>query len=398
MKEYDRCKVRLYPTTEQFELAISYGNGAKFAWNWALNEINEAYKNKEPTPSKYTLNNRFTQYKRKEGNEWLRKLSARSLKGAINRVSQAMVDFFNKIKGRPKFKKKRSNKMSFATHEGTFIIGRENIRCEKLGWIKCANHSIPTGKHVSYFNPVIIIDHGKMFFSVGIHYKPPIKPKNHSSLRTKNDVVGIDIGIKTPAIASNGMVCKKPNTNRLWKRISRLRRRASKQYKSMINKAIRTKTKFKYIDKSKNLQKLENRIYKCHQRISNITKSNIHNFTANIMKYNPKLIVLDKVNVEYVLKGISGRKNALDAAMGEIYRQLEYKAEYNDIPLIYAPQHYPSTQTCYNCGYVKSIKTNDKMTLKDRIYICPMCGYTEDRDLNASYNLKKYGMEYILGL
>lgn len=396
MKEFDRYRVRLYPTTQQYELAISYGNGAKFAWNWALNEFNESYKNHKPAPSKYTLDKRFNQYKRIAGNEWLRKLSARSLKGAIRRLCVAMVDFFHKIKGRPKFKKKRSNKMSFSTHEGTFIVTDDKIRCEKLGWIKCAKHSIPMGPHVSYNNPVIIIDHGKLFFSVGIRYKQGIKPKYHSSLRDKNDVVGIDIGVKTPAVASNGMTCEKPNTNKIWKRLARFRRRASKHYKSMINKAIRTKTKFKHIPKSKNLQKLENKVYRCYQRISNITKSNIHRFTANIMKYNPKLIVLDKVNVQSALKGLSGRRKALESSMGELYRQLEYKAKFNDIPLIYAPRQFPSTQICYNCGYTKSVKTNDKMTLHDRTYVCPKCGYIEDRDLNASFNLKRYGIEHML--
>lgn len=396
MKRYDRYKVRLYPTSEQLNLAISYGNGAKFAWNWALNEFNKAYRNDEPTPTKYTLTKLFTQYKRIAGNEWLRDLSARSLRGAIERLCQAMIDFFANIKGRPKFKKKRTNKMSFSTHEETFIVTDNKIRCEKLGWIKCAKHHIPAGDHITYFNPVIIIDHGKMFFSVGIHYRRPIKPKYHSSQRPVNDVVGIDIGIKTPAVASNGMKCNKPNTKKLWKRLARYKRRASKHYKSMIDKAIRTKTKFKHIPKSKNLQKLETKVYQCHQRISNIIKTNIHNFTANIMKYNPKLIVLDKVNVQSALKGILDRKAALESSMGEIYRQLEYKSIINDIPLIYAPSHFPSTQTCHHCGYIRSAKTQDKMTLNDRVYVCPMCGYTEDRDLNASYNLKDYGVKYML--
>ncbi|WP_278833476.1 zinc ribbon domain-containing protein, partial [Mitsuokella multacida] len=40
-------------------------------------------------------------------------------------------------------------------------------------------------------------------------------------------------------------------------------------------------------------------------------------------------------------------------------------------------------KTCHACGHVHS-----GLKLKDRVYVCPACGFTEDRDLNAALNLR----------
>ncbi|WP_300279062.1 zinc ribbon domain-containing protein, partial [Peptacetobacter sp.] len=43
---------------------------------------------------------------------------------------------------------------------------------------------------------------------------------------------------------------------------------------------------------------------------------------------------------------------------------------------------YPSSKLCNKCGKIKK-----DLKLSDRIYKCE-CGYKEDRDLNASFNLR----------
>ena len=57
------------------------------------------------------------------------------------------------------------------------------------------------------------------------------------------------------------------------------------------------------------------------------------------------------------------------------------KNEY-DIDLVIADRFYPSSKLCYHCGSIKK-----DLKLKDRIYKCN-CGYIEDRDYNASLNLR----------
>ena len=60
--------------------------------------------------------------------------------------------------------------------------------------------------------------------------------------------------------------------------------------------------------------------------------------------------------------------------------------DYNTI-LMLVDQYYPSTQTCSKCGYIR--KGKEKLMKSKRIYTCPICGYKENRDINAAMNIAK---------
>ena len=65
------------------------------------------------------------------------------------------------------------------------------------------------------------------------------------------------------------------------------------------------------------------------------------------------------------------------------FRQvLTYKCSLYGIPLKVANRFYPSSKTCSSCGFI-----NKQLRLEDRIFKCPRCNFTIDRDLNASINL-----------
>lgn len=66
----------------------------------------------------------------------------------------------------------------------------------------------------------------------------------------------------------------------------------------------------------------------------------------------------------------------------EFRRQLEYKCKWNNIELRIVDRFYPSSKLCHECGQIKS-----DLKLADRVYRCD-CGYIEDRDYNASLNLR----------
>ena len=66
-------------------------------------------------------------------------------------------------------------------------------------------------------------------------------------------------------------------------------------------------------------------------------------------------------------------------------RQTEWKCRQLGIEFIQADRFYPSSKTCNDCGYV-----HKELKLSDRVFICPCCGYTADRDENAADNLRDY--------
>jgi len=74
-----------------------------------------------------------------------------------------------------------------------------------------------------------------------------------------------------------------------------------------------------------------------------------------------------------------------DCGMHEFKRQLEYKTEKFSSQLVLVSRMFPSSQICSSCG-----NHRHKMPLKERVYKCPECGHTEDRDLNASKNIERW--------
>ena len=67
----------------------------------------------------------------------------------------------------------------------------------------------------------------------------------------------------------------------------------------------------------------------------------------------------------------------------EFRTKLEYKCNLFGVELRVVDRFYPSSKICNSCGCIKK-----DLKLKDRTYKCNECGYTEDRDLNASFNLR----------
>ncbi|MFV0343893.1 MAG: RNA-guided endonuclease InsQ/TnpB family protein [Anaerocolumna sp.] len=110
--------------------------------------------------------------------------------------------------------------------------------------------------------------------------------------------------------------------------------------------------------------------------------------TGNIV-YETKLpkpcrIVIEDLNVKGMMKNKHLSDSIRKQSFYEFRRQLEYKSKFRGIELVIADRFYPSSKTCSLCGNIKK-----DLKLKDRVYNCE-CGFTIDRDLNASINLSRY--------
>jgi len=371
-------KTMIYPTKEQADKIIKFCNASRFAYNWAIALEEENYKNGNKFISGYDLTKMFTQFKKQEGNEWLKEISGRALKVVILNASTSYENFFKKKSKHPKFKSKKNSKMSCATHERSTIIEKKRIRCEKLGWIKTHKHNIPIVENIKYYNHKLSFDGINFWFSVSVE----ISDKDGNEIKT--NPIGIDLGIKTLATCSNGMIFNRVNIKNLEKKLKRLQKQSSRHYCEMIKISKEMKTKFQYLQKSKNLIKLEKEILKLQQHISNIRKNNIHSITSILTKLNPSHIVIEDLNVNGMMKNRHLSKSIADCSFYEIRRQLEYKCKWKNINLIIADRWYPSSKLCSYCGHKK-----DKLSLSERVYICEECGEAIDRDFNASLNLER---------
>ena len=137
------------------------------------------------------------------------------------------------------------------------------------------------------------------------------------------------------------------------------------------------------VKKSNNYIKASSKLSKLHTRVANIRLDFLHKFTS-VLVNNCNSIGLETLQVSNMVKNHKLAKSLGDVSFSKFNEILEYKAKYNGVSITRADRFYPSSKTCSHCGSIKS-----KLGLSQRTFICDDCGYTIDRDLNASINLAK---------
>ena len=167
---------------------------------------------------------------------------------------------------------------------------------------------------------------------------------------------------------------KTQKVRKLEKRKRRLQRSISRKY--LINK------KGESCCKTSNIIKSENKLLKLNKRLTNIRQDYINKSTTEIIKRKPSFITIEDLNVNGMMKNKHLSKAIQQQKLYEFRRQLEYKCKWNNIELRIVDRFYPSSKLCHRCGCIKT-----DLKLSDRIYKCD-CGYVEDRDYNASLNLR----------
>jgi putative transposase len=83
-------------------------------------------------------------------------------------------------------------------------------------------------------------------------------------------------------------------------------------------------------------------------------------------------------------------KSWMDAILGELLRQVEYKARWSSKHFVPVGRFFPSTKLCSGCGY-----KNDSLSLSDREWTCPACATHHIRDFNSAKNVKSEGLKIV---
>ena len=377
-------RVRLSPNNKQLTKLFQYADCTRFAYNWAIAREQENYKQGNKFLSDNDLRKEFTQLKKQDDHKWLNKISNNVTKQAIKDACNSYKRFFKGWSKYPKFKSKKHSKQSFYqdnvkiqftdTHvkvEGFTMSHKKNK--QKLNWIKlCEKGRIPT--NCKYMNPRFVFD--------GLHWwlTVSVEVEDNTTI-PMNEGIGIDLGLKDLAVCSDGNTYKNINkTNKvkkIEKRKRRLQRSISRKY-NMNKEGVRYK-------KTSNIIKREKELLKVIKRLTNIHHNHLHQTTSEIIKRKPSFICIEDLNVSGMMKNKHLSNAIYQQGFRNFRRQIEYKAKWNNIPVILADRFFPSSKLCSCCGMIKK-----DLKLSDRIYQCD-CGNIIDRDYQASLNLKKYG-------
>ena len=377
-------KVQLHPNNKQLTKLFQYASCARFAYNWAINREQENHKLGNKFLQDGELRKEFTQLKKQENHKWLTNISNDVTKQAIKDACNSYKRFFKGQTKYPKFKSKKNSKQSFYqdnvkiqftnTHvkiEG-FAISRKKNK-QKLNWIKlCEKGRIPT--NCKYMNPRFTYD--------GLHWwvSVTIEVNNNDDI-PQNKGIGIDLGLKDLAVCSNGNTYENINKTKIVRKIEKKKRRLQRS----ISRKYNINKEGERYKKTSNIIKREKELLEVIKRLTNIRRNHLHQITSEIVKRKPSFICIEDLNVRGMMKNKHLSKSIQQQSFYEFRRQIEYKAKWNNIPVIIADRFFPSSKLCSCCGMIKK-----DLKLSDRIYKCD-CGSIIDRDYQASLNLKQYG-------
>lgn len=378
-------RVMLLPNDKQKTKLFQYANTARFAYNWALAREQENYKNGGKFISDGDLRKEFTQLKKTSEYAWLNNISNNVTKQAIKDACEAYRDFFKGYAKFPRFKSRKYSEPKFYQDNAKIQFTDTHVKVEgfsaskkknkqKLNWIRLAEHGRIPYENVKYMNPRIKFDGINWWITIGVVYED-VKEQ------PVNEGVGIDLGIKDLAICSDEN--KYQNINKTQK-VKKLEKRKRRLQRSISRGYEKNKEGEKYC-KTGNIIKSENKLLKLNHRLTNIRQNYLHQTTAEIIKRKPSFICMEDLNVKGMMKNRHLSKAVGQQCFREFRRQIEYKAVWNNIPVIVADRFYSSSKLCSCCGNIKK-----DLKLSDRIYKCE-CGNIIDRDYQASLNLKRYG-------
>ena len=362
-------KYRIYPTDDQKILLAKTFGCCRFVYNWALNLKIEAYRQEKKTIAYKEVQDRMVNELKKE-NQWLTEVNSQALLNSIRNLDTAYKNFFRDTHavGFPHFKS-RKNKQSFQCPQHCSVdFKKGTLSIPKAKDIPAALHRRFKGtvKTVT----VSMTPSGKYFASVLVDtaiQELPVSPIQGDT------ALGIDLGIKSLAVCSDGRTFDNPkNLQHSLDRLALLQKRLSRKQKGSANR-----------------NKARIRVARLQEHIANCRKDNLHKIT-HVLTHDSQVrtLCMENLNVKGMQSNHHFAQAVGDASFGMFLTMLEYKCRWYGVNLVKIDRFAPSSKTCGQCGYVyKGLK------LSERSWTCPECGTHHDRDFNAACNIKEFGLK-----
>jgi putative transposase len=269
-----RYQYRFYPTDQQQQSLAQLFGCARVVWNDAL----AICKQSERLPSNNDLQKLvITQAKKTDERSWLSDVSNIPLQQSVADLGVAYKNFFDSLKGKrkgkkvsqPKFKKK-TGRQSARFRIGGFSIKGSEVYLAKIGNVKPIwSRQLPSAPS----SVTVIKDCANRYFLSFVVEVEPIQ------VDAKNQSIGIDLGINTFAVMSNGEKAISPNYSKKDRKIRKLQRKLARQQKGSKRREV---TRLK--------------IAKRHNQIADTRKDFLHKLSTKIVSEN-QTIVLEDLNV-----------------------------------------------------------------------------------------------------
>ena len=362
-------KYRLYPTKKQ----VSNFNTQLELCRWVYNKTLEIRKNsweqKHKSISLYESNKFLAKWSREKTE--LKHIYSQVMQNCQMRVDLAFKSFFRRVKakqnpGYPRFKA-FGRYDSFTFTQSGFRLDPKNstLYLSKTGRVPVILHRPIQGTIKTC--TIQKTRTNKWFVSFSCEIDRP------NPLNRTGKVVGIDLGLKTFIQVSDGAKVENP--------------RFFKKAQKDIAKIQRKLSKFLEKDQSPERQRVKRSVAKVYEKISNRRTDFCHKKALKLV-HDYDFIAHEDLNIKEMLEQKKYSKSIADASWAQLIKMLSYKAAEAGKTTV-AVNPYNTTQQCSRClGLVPK-------SLGDRIHNCPHCDLSIDRDLNASLNILRLGLESV---
>lgn len=197
--------------------------------------------------------------------------------------------------------------------------------------------------------------------------------------------IGIDLNLENFYADSFGNIIDNPRYYRAAKK------RLRNAQRILSRRILRAKKDKRPLITAQNVQKQRKLVAELQSKIMSRRDSFQHILSVALIK-NHDLVATEELRSKNLLKNHALAMSISDTGWRSFLSKLEYKAKlYGKIFITVDPKN--TTQTCSACGHIMS--GEQKLTLKDREWICPKCGTHHIRDVNAAKNILSKALQSV---
>lgn len=359
-------KLRFYPNAEQEAFFLRAFGAARWVWNRSLEFRQKAWRRRKASVNGQDFSKLLTRLKREPSFTWLKAVPATVLVQKLRDQDTAFKNFFAGRARFPRFKKRGGHEsIRFQVDQRVVASCYQPGHLLRVPGLKTPLNvvwsRVPAGtpKMVTISRDPA----GRWFVSLAVD--EAIMPWSAST-----KAAGMDLGLSHRVTLDDGTKFEGLAPLRaMLRRLKHLQRIKDRRTKG-----------------SNRWKRAKAAVARLHARIADVRRNALHWISTMLIREN-QAVCIEDLNLKGMMRNGRLARALADAGLGELIRQLRYKAEWHGRQVFTIGRFQPSSKTCSVCDH-----RLEDLPLSVRSWICPQCGAEHDRDVNAARNILRWGL------